>query len=428
MNSQIKKTTASDQNARQLLRRFEIVRRDSLALVNGLSDADTTVQSMPDASPAKWHLAHTTWFFEAVILSKHLPGYEAFDPAFAYLFNSYYEALGPRHARPRRGLLTRPTLDRVRSYRDHVDRGMAKLLSDGTISTELLQSIALGVNHEQQHQELLLTDLLHLFSQNPLNPEYRAPVPLSMASGLPNDSQWISFDGGLYQTGHEGDDFSFDCEGPRHEVVVPPFELATKPVTIGEWITFMEDGGYTNPMHWLSDGWATVQQENWQAPLYWEKHDDHWWAMTLRGFQPVNLAAPISHISYFEADAYARWAGHRLPTEFEWEMAAETVPVQGHFADRGLFRPLPATNTRQGLSQMFGDVWEWTSSPYMAYPGFKPAGGIAAEYNGKFMSGQIVLRGGSCVTPANHIRATYRNFFYPHQRWQFSGLRLAASL
>ncbi|NQW00578.1 MAG: ergothioneine biosynthesis protein EgtB [Rhodospirillales bacterium] len=423
-----KPSPSSPPSSEDLRQRFDKIRSDSLGLVRGLSDADATVQSMADASPAKWHLAHTTWFFETVIVQPHLADYPVFDPAYAYLFNSYYEALGPRHARPARGLLTRPRLDEVLAYRAHVDRAMAELLARDDLAPALLDSIELGLNHEQQHQELLLTDLLHLFAQNPLKPEYRSPVPLAQARPATTDPLWLAIDGGVHRIGHAGDGFAFDCEGPAHDALIAPFELAAAPVTVGQWIEFMDDGGYANPLLWLADGWARVSGDNWAAPLYWEIRDGDWWTMTLHGFQPVDRSAPVCHVSYFEADAYARWAGQRLPSEFEWELAATattSTPPTGHFADKALYRPLPAGAGKQGLAQLYGDVWEWTQSPYMAYPGFRPAPGIAAEYNGKFMSGQFVLRGGSCVTPPGHIRASYRNFFYPHQRWQFSGVRLA---
>ncbi len=425
MVNQNRHAATTEINSGALASRYQEIRTDSLALVDGLSDADATVQSMPDASPSKWHLAHTSWFFEAVILRPHLPAYEPFDETFHYLFNSYYEAMGPRHARPRRGMLTRPTLEQVFAYRAHIDDAMQRLMREMTLSDALIDSITLGLNHEQQHQELLLTDLLHLFAQNPLNPEYRAPVPLPLPDSTAPDMTWARFDGGIYQAGHDGQGFAFDCEGPRHDVLIQPFQLAARPVTIGDWIGFMEAGGYTDPLLWLADGWAMVQEHSLNEPLYWEQRNDQWWSMTLHGIRPVDEDAPISHISFFEADAYARWAGCRLPTEFEWEIAAQDLPLQGNFADRKLYRPRPSSDHPAALTQMYGDVWEWTSSPYMAYPGFKPIAGVASEYNGKFMSGQMVLRGGSCVTPANHIRASYRNFFYPHQRWQFSGLRLA---
>ncbi len=428
MNAEIHPAQASRQDSKNLLQRFKEVRNNSLVLTHGLSDADATVQSMPDASPAKWHLAHTSWFFEAVILNRHQGGYKPFDETFHFLFNSYYEALGPRHARPNRGLLTRPSLDRVRDYRAHVDSHLVQLLDRSEVSHRVMDLVELGLNHEQQHQELLLTDLLHLFAQNPLNPAYRPPVPLPYSGATPSGPAWVNFTGGIHKVGYQGSRFAFDCETPRHQTLLQDFALASHPVSVGQWITFMQDGGYTNPLHWLSDGWALVQKDQWQAPAYWEMRDGQWWTMSLHGFQPVNKTAPVCHISFFEADAYARWAGHRLPTEFEWEVAAQGVDTNGHFADCALYRPLPAAgggDKGDGLNQMFGDVWEWTSSPYMAYPGFKSMEGVVAEYNGKFMSGQYVLRGGSCVTPADHIRASYRNFFYPHQKWQFSGLRLA---
>lgn len=401
------------------------MRAETLALAEGLSDADATAQSMEDASPAKWHLGHTSWFFEALVLEPGHPGYQLFDDRFAYLFNSYYDSVGPRQPRPQRGLLTRPPLAEVIAYRHHVDAGLADLMSKGGADEALLNTIELGLHHEQQHQELLLTDLLHLFAQNPLKPAYRAAEPLATGGGAP-DLRWIAFDGGILPVGadRDGDDFAFDCETPRHDALVRPFRLASRPVTNGEWMQFMADGGYADPLLWLSDGWATVQAEDWIAPSYWEDRDGDWWTMTLKGPQPVDADAPVTHISLYEADAFARWAGKRLPTEFEWEVAARDQAVTGNFAGSGRLRPAPAQDD-DGLQQMFGDVWEWTASAYAPYPGFAATDGAGGEYNGKFMSGQNVLRGGSCATPNGHVRATYRNFFYPHQRWQFTGLRLA---
>ncbi len=404
--------------------RYDQIRTQSQRLAEPLSAEDACVQSMPDASPAKWHLAHTTWFFETFVLESALPDYPRFDNNYRVLFNSYYNAVGEQYSRPDRGLLTRPAFATILEYRAHVDRHMRTLLDRG-LDHDTAAVVEVGLHHEQQHQELLLTDLLHLFAQNPLHPEYRPSVPLSMPQKSKRANRWHAFEGGIYPIGHAGNGFAFDCEGPLHEVLIRPFELADTPVTVGQWIQFMEDGGYQNPLHWLSDGWAYVQKEKWQAPLYWQQKEGEWWTMTLHGFQPVNPEASVSHVSYFEADAYARWAGHRLPTEFGWETAVADVPINGHFADKKQFRPLPDLTDHEGARHLFGSVWEWTASPYTAYPGFRPKEGAVAEYNGKFMSGQIVLRGGSCVTPLDHIRPTYRNFFYPHQRWQFSGLRLA---
>ena len=372
-----------------------------------------------------WHLGHTSWFFEALVLEPGHPGYQLFEDRFAYLFNSYYDSVGPRQPRPQRGLLTRPPLADVIAYRHHVDAGLAGLMGNGGADEDLLNIIELGLHHEQQHQELLLTDILHLFAQNPLKPAYRPAEPLATGGGAP-DLRWIPFDGGILPVGADtsGGDFAFDCETPRHDALIRPFRLASRPATNGEWMAFMADGGYADPLLWLSDGWATVQAEGWSAPLYWEHRDGDWWTMSLKGPQPVDPDAPVTHISLFEADAFARWSGKRLPTEFEWEAAAGELPVAGNFAGSGRLRPAPAQD-RDGLQQMFGDVWEWTASAYAPYPGFQATDGAGGEYNGKFMSGQNVLRGGSCATPEGHARATYRNFFYPHQRWQFTGLRLA---
>ncbi len=403
---------------------YRQVRAASLALAAGLSDADATVQSMDDASPAKWHLAHTTWFFETFVLAPSAPAYRVFDERYGFLFNSYYEAVGERHPRPRRGLLTRPTLEQVRAFRDHVDAAMAVYLP--AAGDAQCQRIELGLHHEQQHQELLLTDILHLFAQNPLCPAFRPPEPLAVATGSAVDGGWTAFAGGLIAIGQNGDGFAFDCEVPRHRVFLRPYRLALCPVTNADWQAFIDDGGYATPMLWLSDGWEAVRRNGWSSPLYWERRDDAWWSMTLRGPQPVDPTQPVCHISYFEADAFARWAGCRLPTEVEWEHAAAPRPIVGNFAGSGRLRPAPVCAAPDGLpAGLFGDVWEWTQSPYVAYPGFVPAPGAVGEYNGKFMNGQYVLRGGSCVTPDGHVRASYRNFFQPDKRWQFSGLRLA---
>jgi len=380
---------------------------------------------MPDASPVKWHLAHTTWFFETFILVPRLGGYRVFDPAFGYLFNSYYNAIGDRHPRPERGMLSRPALEDVLAYRRHVDAAMRRLFAAGTPPPELAALIELGAHHEQQHQELILTDLKHLLSRNPLRPAYQRPWPLTPIH--PRVRSWIDFEGGTFEIGHEGESFCFDNETPRHRVWLNPFRIATHPVTHGDFIEFVEDGGYRRPELWLSAGWDTVSTRGWQAPAYWERRDGRWHTFTLHGMAPVDEHTPVCHLSFYEAEAFARWAGERLPTEAEWEMAAHRAPVEGNFVESGALHPLalresPADGTP---AQMFGDVWEWTRSDYAPYPGFRVADGAVGEYNGKFMSGQYVLRGGSCATPADHVRATYRNFFPPDARWQFSGLRLA---
>lgn len=384
-----------------LLDRYRDVRRHSVALAEGLSDADATAQSMDDASPTKWHLAHISWFFETFLLRDHVAGYRLFDEAYPYLFNSYYEAEGARHARPERGLLTRPSLAEVIDYRTHVDKAMADAMQG--FSEELLDLVELGLHHEQQHQELLLTDILHLFSRNPLKPAYSDKAPVRVAD--PGPLHWSEGKSGIQQIGHAGRGFAFDCEGPCHEVLLQPHALANRPVTNGEWLAFIEDGGYRDARHWLSDGWAWVQDQAIDAPLNWNRKSDlEWNEFGLTGNHSLDLAAAVKHVSYYEADAYATWAGARLPTEAEWEVAANN--------------DLPNS----------GAVWEWTASAYLPYPGFKPAAGAVGEYNGKFMSGQSVLKGGSIATPPGHIRPSYRNFFYPHQRWQFCGLRLAKDL
>ena len=418
------KRPASLSQTSDLAQRYAQIRAVTMALAADLSDADATVQSMEDASPAKWHLAHTTWFFETFVLAPSMAGYRLFDDQFGFLFNSYYEAVGARQPRPRRGMLTRPSLDRVKDYRAHVDAAMASFL-ERDIDHEVGALMTLGLNHEQQHQELFLTDILHLFAQNPLRPAFKSPEPLAVGTVDAAELSWTAFDGATETFGHDGDGFAFDCEGPAHEAVLCPFSLASRCITNGEWLAFMADGGYRTATLWLSDGWATVQQEGWTAPFYWEQRDDGWWSMSLRGMQPVDPAAPATHISYFEADAFASWAGARLPTEYELERAVRDVEIAGNFADSGRLRPAPAPSDGDGLAQLYGDVWEWTRSPFTPYPGFRPPDGAVGEYNGKFMNGQYVLRGGSCATPPDHLRATYRNFFQPEKRWQFSGVRLA---
>ncbi len=377
--------------------RFGMVRARSINLAARISAEDQQVQSMPDASPTKWHLAHTTWFFETFIL-KTDPAYAVFDPDFEYLFNSYYEAVGPRHPRDERGLITRPDAAEVLAYRAHVDAAMIRLIETGDPAL-WLPLIALGLNHEEQHQELILMDIKHAFSLNPLEPAYQGAAPAGVAPFL----AWRDFEGGLVEIGHAGTAFAFDNEGPRHKVWVEPFRIASRLVTNGEWIEFIADGGYRQPRLWLSDGWAAVQREGWTAPLYWRDDDGAWSEFTLAGRTAVDPAALVRHVSHFEADAFARWSGRRLPAEAEWEIAA----VAG------------------ALDQAFDQAWQWTASPYVAYPRFRPAGDATGEYNGKFMSGQMVLRGGSCGTPDGHSRSTYRNFFPPAARWAFSGVRLA---
>lgn len=406
-----------------LARRYADVRALSVALTGGLSDADATVQSMPDASPAKWHLAHTTWFFETFILRDHAPGYRLFDERYPFLFNSYYEAEGQRHARPRRGMVTRPGLAEVIEYRAAVDAALIAALPD--LSGEVRALIELGCHHEEQHQELLLTDLLHLFSENPVEPAAFVPAPKQPVA-MPGPIEWIEGRSGTVEVGHGGTGFAFDCEGPRHAALLSPHAIASRTVTNREWISFIEDGGYRDPRHWLSDGWAWVKAEGVGAPLYWREEDGGWTRFGLDGRRAIDPAAPVTHVSLYEADAYASWAGARLPTEFEWEaMAAPHDPNGGNQLDgAGAVEPRPAADG-QGW---FGDVWEWTGSAFRPYPGFRTAEGAVGEYNGKFMSGQFVLRGGSCATPRGHMRASYRNFFYPHQRWQFTGVRLAKDL
>jgi len=414
-------TVAEDRTQLKLSQRLFATRALSLDIASPLSAEDQTVQAMDDASPTKWHLAHTTWFFEELVLKAFLPGYRIFDERFSYCFNSYYESLGERHPRAKRGLLTRPRADEVLAYRAHVDASLqrlfAKPVSDGALSLA-----EVGVNHEQQHQELMLTDILALFAANPLRPAYRhAPPSDGDAVVTGSEGRWRGISGGIHEVGHRSDGFAYDNEGPPHEVLLRDFRIFSRTVTNGEWLTFMEAGGYETPSLWLSDGWATVQTEGWRAPLYWEHGDDALQQMTLYGPLPVEAARPVSHISYYEADAFARWAGARLPTEFEWEIASRGEPEAPPFDFARLVPPL----AEDGTSPMFGGVWEWTASAYLPYPGYKPERGPLGEYNGKFMCNQMVLRGGSALTPHGHIRPSYRNFFYPHQRWQMTGLRLA---
>jgi ergothioneine biosynthesis protein EgtB len=393
------------------------IRDASVALVEPLSAEDCAIQSMPDASPVKWHLAHTTWFFETFILQPHAPGYRAFDPAYGYLFNSYYNAVGERHPRPERGMLSRPSLAEILAYRRHVDAAMLGLKESSPL-------IELGLHHEQQHQELILTDVKHLLACNPLKPVYRKAWPLTTIHARAR--RWVGFGGGLHEIGHGGPGFAFDNESPRHPVWLEDFEIASHPVTHGDFIEFIDDGGYRRPELWLSAGWDLVRARGWQAPAYWTGRDGGWRTFTLHGEVPIDPNTPVCHVSFFEAEAFARWADARLPTEAEWEVASQAAPRDGNFVDSGALHPLALREEPEGaIAQAFGDVWEWTRSDYAPYPGYRPAEGAVGEYNGKFMCGQYVLRGGSCATPASHIRPSYRNFFPPEARWQFSGLRLA---
>jgi ergothioneine biosynthesis protein EgtB len=432
-----------------LTERYEDIRSFTEALCEPLATEDYVVQTMRDVSPTKWHLAHVTWFFETFILRPHAPGYEPLNPAYAYLFNSYYLQAGERHCRDQRGYISRPTVEEVYEYRAYVDDHLLELLAgaDGTQADVLAPLVEIGLQHEQQHQELLLTDIKHVLSVNPLRPAYwdRASPGLPEAPGL----QWIHFDEGLHWVGHplEADEFCYDNETPRHRHFLDEFLLGSRLVTNGEYLAFLEDGGYERGDLWLSEGWATVREAGWSEPFYWEKRDGRWWTFTLSGMREVHEQDPVCHLSYFEADAYARWAGARLPTEAEWEVAAATARIQGNFVEEGRFHPVvagsestdspsvgnavengsrPSASTGEPeLLQMYGDVWEWTRSQYSPYPGYEPLPGALGEYNGKFMSNQFVLRGGSCATSITHIRPTYRNFFPADATWQFMGVRLA---
>lgn len=404
----------------KLRSRYLQIREATVGLTQGLSAEDQMLQSMPDASPVKWHLAHTTWFFETFLLTPHASGYRPFDERYRRLFNSYYKQVSQHPLRSTRGLMSRPSLEEVHAYRRHVDQAMLQFLE--TASGTGLALIELGLNHEQQHQELIVTDSKHALWSVPLRPGFRA-APLSEAPALA--LQWIEISGGVYRIGHDGSGFAYDNEGPVHEILLRPFRLASRLVTNGEYLEFIRDGGYRRPELWLSDGWDTICAQHWATPLYWEHEEEQapWQIFRRDHFTGLDPAEPVSHLSYYEADAYARWAGARLPTEAEWEVAAALATSPGTLLDDGIGHPRPARG--DGLQQMLGDVWEWTASAYLAYPGFRPAAGAVGEYNGKFMCNQMVLRGGSCATPASHIRPTYRNFFPPQARWQFSGLRLA---
>lgn len=412
----------------EALRRWRLVRRRSDDLAQPLTPEDQGIQSMPEASPTRWHLGHTTWFFETLVLGPHLPGYKPFDARYPLLFNSYYEALGPRHPRPQRGVLSRPSGREVAAWRSRVDEAMADLIETADAATwcQVSPLLDLGLAHEEQHQELVLTDIKHGLSLNPLLPAYDPALPIPQGEAPP--LSWIDHPGGLVEIGHiPGAGFAYDNEAPRHRRWLEPFRLASRPVTCGEYMAFIADGGYRRPEFWHSDGCDMVRQQGWDAPLYWRRGEDGaWWTFTLGGPRRVAEAEPVTHLSYYEAAAYAAWAGARLPTEAEWEAVAAPLPVRGNFAAAGApLHPAPAPVLDGGPAQMFGDVWEWTASAYEPYPGFTPFSGVAAEYNGKFMVNQMVLRGGSCATPDGHARPTYRNFFAPWARWQFSGVRLA---
>lgn len=411
---------ASREFVRELGDRFCDVRLATERLCEPLDPEDAGAQSMPCTSPTKWHLAHTSWFFETFVIEPAVPEYRRFHADFSVLFNSYYNAVGEQHPRPQRGLLTRPTLREVLEYREHVDQHVAVVLQKEGLEQQLAERIELGLHHEQQHQELILTDIKHLFAQNPLRPAFAEleATPEARAGAV----EWFEFDEELQEIGLDLPEFGFDNERPRHRALVHGFEIASRLVTNGEFAEFVEAGGYALPEFWLSDGWAKVLREGWRAPLYWQSGDAGWQQFTLGGTRDLRADEPVCHVSYYEADAYARWRGERLPTEAEWEVAASRSPegLRGNFVESGLLQPAASSGP-----QFFGDVWEWTRSPYAPYPGYKAPAGAVGEYNGKFMANQIVLRGGSCATPRSHIRPSYRNFFYPGDRWQFSGLRLA---
>ena len=420
--------------ALDLLARFHQVRDFSGKLSENLASEDCVVQSMPDVSPTKWHLAHTTWFFETFILKKWVTGYRDAVPEYAYLFNSYYNAAGTMHRRDLRGLISRPTVEQTRKYRASVNADIDELISNANekLFREIEPILTLGIHHEQQHQELLITDIKHVFAQNPLYPVFRGrDADLRSPDGAARRPyQFVEFDEATIDIGHDGNGFSYDNDGPRHRALVLPFSLANRPVTNGEYLEFMADRGYSRAELWLSLGWMTVNEQNWRAPLYWIERDGEWWNFTLSGLRKVDSNEPVTHLSYFEADAYANWAGARLPTEFEWERAVAGIEIDGNFVETEQFHPAPLDRTSENgqLAQMFGDVWEWTRSSYSPYPGYRAEAGALGEYNGKFMCNQYVLRGGSCATSRTHIRKTYRNFFQPEKRWQFMGIRLARDL
>ncbi len=428
---QVKATTLNQTNAlpgrEELITHYNKIRKFTETLCKPLETEDYVIQSMPDVSPTKWHLGHTSWFFEAFVLDNADSNYKSIHPLYTYLFNSYYIQIGERWERPNRGLLSRPTVNDIYEYRKFVDENVIEFIQncDEKFYKEYAPIIEIGLNHEQQHQELLLADIKHVLSFNPLNPVY-TEREIKSSSNVP-EIKWIDFEEGIFKIGHSGKGFCYDNETPKHKEFIYPFRIANRLVTNSEYIEFIEDGGYKNAPLWLSDGWATVENEFWKAPLYWEKKDGEWWNFTLNGFRKVNPAEPVTHISYYEADAFASWKDAHLPTEAEWEVAAGDLQFKGNFVETLSFHPVPL-QSKDGLNQMYGDVWEWTRSSYSPYPGYKTLSGALGEYNGKFMSSQMVLRGGSCVTSETHIRNTYRNFFPPHSRWQFMGIRLAKEI
>jgi ergothioneine biosynthesis protein EgtB len=412
-------------NRSSLLAKFKKIRAFTEKLCEPLETEDYVIQTMPDVSPTKWHLGHTSWFFEAFLLSSTDANYKSINPLYNYLFNSYYVQIGERWLRAHRGLLSRPTVKEVFNYRKFVDENVLKFIKTSGAESYKKHApiIELGLHHEQQHQELLLTDIKHVLSINPLNPVYSNKKNKAIKSKV--KLKWVGFPGGIFEIGTDGNSFCYDNETPRHKHYLKPFSLTNKLVTSGEFIEFIESGGYSNTLLWLSDGRAMVEKEKWKAPLYWENKDGEWWNFTLNGFRKVDPAEPVTHISYYEADAFAAWKQLRLPTEAEWEVAADRLEYKGNFVEKQNYHPVCLEKEKNGLNQLYGDVWEWTLSSYLPYPGYKPLPGALGEYNGKFMSSQMVLRGGSCATSETHIRKTYRNFFPPHSRWQFMGIRLA---
>jgi len=414
----------SEPRQAELSSRFASIRKFTERICEGITAEDSVIQSMPDVSPTRWHLAHITWLFETFVLARE-KSYRPFNQQYAYLFNSYYNTIGKQFPRTQRGLLSRPGLSEVREYRRHVDQRVSALISDHAVDDRLLSIIEVGLQHEQQHQELILTDIKHVLSVNPLFPALQS-LELPRATSSATES-WHAFGEGLFEFGHSGAGFAFDNELPRHRHFIHGFELRDTPVNCGEFLEFMSSGGYEKPEFWLADGWTTVCEQNWRSPLYWIKQNGEWFEFSLAGLVPLDAGRPVCHVSYFEADAFARWAGYRLPTEFEWETAAGDLPLSGSFSDRLLENRLPIHPQTNESQNLYGNIWQWTSSQYSAYPGYKVPGGAIGEYNGKFMCNQFVLRGGSCATSQSHIRRTYRNFFPAESRWQFSGFRLARS-